>query len=60
MIDASIFIGEPLNFKDKLWIYPPKIKEVVTNPKFGIYKKILTFTEEDIRERLTQEKVKIE
>ena len=52
MINASVFIGEPLNFKDKIWIYPPKVKDVVVNPKFGMYVKILTITAEDIRDEL--------
>jgi hypothetical protein len=52
MTNASVFIGEPLNFKNKIWIYPPKVKDVVTNPKFGAYAKILTITAEDIRDEL--------
>ena len=52
MINSSVFIGEPLNFKNKIWIYPPKVKDVVTNPKFGTYAKILTITAEDIRDEL--------
>ena len=52
MTNASVFIGEPLNFKNKIWVYPPKVKEVVANPKFGTYAKILTITAEDIRDEL--------
>ena len=36
----------------KLTIYPPKVKDVVANEKFGAYQKILTFSEEDIQEEL--------
>jgi hypothetical protein len=35
MSNAAIFIGEPLDFKGKFKIYPPKVKEVVSNPVFG-------------------------
>jgi hypothetical protein len=52
MTNISAFIGEPLNFRDKIWVYPPKIKDVITNPKFGMYAKILTTTVEDIRDEL--------
>ena len=48
MPNIAVFIGEPLNFKDKIKIYPPSLREVITNPKFGIYQKILTITQEDI------------
>ena len=54
MTNISAFIGEPLNFKDKIWVYPPKVKDVVTNPKFGMYAKILTITQEEIIDELRQ------
>ena len=59
MTNASVFIGEPLNFKNKIWIYPPKVKDVITNPKFGFYVKILTLTAEDIQDRLQEEGVDV-
>lgn len=48
MINAAVLIGEPLNFKDICKIYPPKVKDVVANPNFSAYLKILTLSEEDI------------
>jgi hypothetical protein len=48
MTNIAAFIGAPLNFKNKLNIYPPSVREVVTNSKFGMYAKILTITQEDI------------
>jgi hypothetical protein len=60
MINSSVFIGEPLNFKNKIWVYPPKIKDVITNPKFGTYAKILTITAEDIRDELKETEKEIE
>ena len=52
MINIAAFIGEPLNFKNKIWIYPPKIKDVISNHKFAMYQKILTITAEDIQDEL--------
>jgi hypothetical protein len=52
MININAFIGEPLNFKNKFWIYPPKVKEVITNTKFATYSKILTFSADDIQDEL--------
>lgn len=52
MTNIAAFIGEPLNFKNKIWIYPPKIKDVIGNHKFAMYQKILTITAEDIQDEL--------
>ena len=52
MLDPIILIGQPLSYKGKLNIYPPTIKEVVTNPSFGMFYKLLTITQEDIVDEL--------
>ena len=52
MLNPAILIGEPLNFKGKLNVYPPTVKQVVTNPNFNIFYKVLTLTQEDIQEEL--------
>ena len=52
MTNIAAFIGEPLNFKNKLNIYPPSVREVITNPNFGMYQKIFTITQEDIQDEL--------
>ena len=52
MLNPVVLIGEPLDFKGKLKIYPPCVKDVVTNPNFGIFYKVLTITQDDIREEL--------
>jgi len=33
MIDPTVFIGEPLEFGTVCKVYPPKVKDVITNPK---------------------------
>ena len=52
MLNSLIFIGEPLNFKNKIKIYPPTVKEVVTNPNYGIFYKLLTLTQDDVRDEV--------
>ena len=52
MINPAIFIGEPLIFKNRIFIYPPRVKDVVNNPNYGIFNKILTMTEEDVRDEI--------
>jgi hypothetical protein len=44
MLDPAILIGEPLRFKGKIFIYPPRVKDVVANPNFGVFYKILTMS----------------
>ena len=48
MPNIAAFIGTPLNFKNKLNVFPPRIKDMINNPKFSVYQKILTMTQEDI------------
>ena len=50
MIEPNVLIGEPLDFQGKLKVYPPKIKEVITNPNFNIFYKLLTLTQDDIKD----------
>jgi hypothetical protein len=54
MNNPAVFIGEPLKFKDKFFVYPPKVKEVVANPSFGQFLKVLTITQEDIQDELSK------
>jgi hypothetical protein len=42
MNNPAIFIKEPLLFKDGIKIYPPSVRDVVGNPKYGQYLKVLT------------------
>jgi hypothetical protein len=33
MIDPNVFLALPLSFKDICTVYPPKVKDVVSNPR---------------------------
>ena len=50
MYNSAVFIGEPLPFKHKIKIYPPKVKDVVTNVNFPIFQRMLTVSDDDIKE----------
>lgn len=52
MSNPAVFIGEPLNFKNKIKVYPPTVREVVSNPAYGQFLKILTISQEDIQDEL--------
>lgn len=48
MNNPAVFIKEPLTFKNKFKVYPPSVRDVVGNPKFTQFLKILTISQEDI------------
>ena len=50
------FIGEPFQFKPGILIYPPKVKDVITNQYYGHFSKLLTQSQEDIEDRFIEEK----
>lgn len=52
MLNPAVFISQPLLFKGKLNIYPPSVREVITNPNFNIFYRILTITEYDIKKEI--------
>ena len=58
MINPATFIGRPLNFRYRCKIYPPTVEQVITNPRFGQFQKILTISQEDIIDELSQKNSK--
>ena len=52
MTNFSPFIGEPLVFKEGFYVYPPKVRDVVANPKFNTYHSILAISQDSIEEEL--------
>lgn len=56
MIDARFFLGLPKNFKHKCEVYPPLGEDVIGNENYPIYKKILTFSQEEIEDEFTENK----
>ena len=50
MINPAIFINRPLNFGKICKVFPPTLGDVLSLPSFGQYKKLLTITQEDLRD----------
>ena len=48
MINDKIFLGFPIEFEDVCKIYPPIVKDVVSNDDFGFYQSLFTITQEDL------------
>ena len=57
-MNPAIFIGEPLFYKHDIKVYPPKIKDVVGNPRYGSYAAILTTSQEDIWDMIAEKEGK--
>ena len=54
MINEKVFLKKPLKFKDKCLIYPPSIDEVLDTDAFGLYKKLLTISQEEIEDEFNE------
>ena len=48
------FLGEPREFKPGIIIYPPKIKDVAVNENYGIYSRLLTYSQEEIEDEFIE------
>lgn len=55
MIDPLTFLGLPLEFRSICKIYPPKVKDIISNPKAIQLFKLLTYSQEDIEDLLQQD-----
>ena len=49
-MNEQFFLGYPVEFKNICLVYPPKIKEIISNSKYGMYNKLLTFSQEEIED----------
>ena len=56
MSKELFFIGAPVLFKAGVYIYPPTLKEVIVNNKYGTFLRILTYSQEEIEDIYVKEK----
>lgn len=59
MIDAATFICEPLSYK-QFKIYPPTVREVVTNHAYPQYLQIMTLSQEELEDEFVEKKIGVE
>lgn len=50
------FLGQPKQFGPGIKVYPPTVKEVVTNEKYSIYSRLLTYSQEEVEDELIEDK----
>ena len=60
MSKEVFFLGEPVQFKPGIMIYPPKVKDVVANESFSIYNRLLTYSQEEIEDEFVEAQKKLE
>lgn len=53
MIDPNFFLGYPVSFKELCKVYPPKIKDILGNRDYPVYKKLFLSSQEDIEDEYT-------
>ena len=54
MINELVFINAPLNFEKGVKIYPPTVKEVITQSYFSIFRKLLMSSQEDTEDDIEE------
>lgn len=47
-MSSRFFLGNKVSFKNLCYIYPPTVNDVVNNPKYYLYRDIITISQEDI------------
>ena len=54
------FICAPSDFKPGVKIYPPTVKDVITNENYGHYSRLLTYSQEEIEDEFAEAKKTLE
>lgn len=56
MSKESFFIGAPVEFKPGILVYPPTVKQVIVTQQYGVYGRILTYSQEEIEDEFLADK----
>ena len=60
MSKELFFLSAPVEFKPGIKIYPPTVKDVVMNPLFGHFERVLTYSQEEIEDEFLEAKKKLD
>jgi hypothetical protein len=55
MINAAFFMGLPQPFQNICKVYPPKIKEIMEEPNYPLYQKIILISGEEIEDEFIED-----
>jgi hypothetical protein len=50
MINAKAFLRKPIKFYDVCTVYPPSIDETMDDELFGVYRSLLTISQEELED----------
>lgn len=59
MTNVNFFIGLPEDFKGKCKVYPPKVKEIMSD-KFSAYQKLLTLSQEELEDMYNEKNIEVD
>ena len=57
MINSHFVINEPVDFKKLCKVYPPTVRQVITEDSFLIYRKLLTLSQEEIEDEYMEKEM---
>ena len=60
MSKELFFISAPVEFKPGVMVYPPTVKDVITNPLFGHFERVLTYSQEEIEDEFLEAKKQLD
>lgn len=54
MSKEKFFLGQPCSFKKTIQVFPPLVKDVVSNQLYGTYCQILTYSQEEVEDEFVE------
>ena len=60
MSKEAFFLGAPVQFKPGIKVYPPTVKEVAANELYGIYGRLLTYSQEEVEDEFVESQKEIQ
>jgi hypothetical protein len=60
MIDHSFFLGYPVSFLNICSVYPPKVKDILNEKNYPVYRKLFLSSQEDIEDEYTELKLSLD
>ena len=60
MINPNFFLGLPVEFGKICTVYPPKIKDILSEVQYPYYRKLLLTSQEEIEDEFTEQNIKLD
>ena len=60
MIDPNFFLGYPVPFKNICKVYPPKVKDILNDKDYPVYRKLFLSSQEDIEDEYAELKLSMD